>query len=143
MSKAKLNPISTIQLIELPKINSDCQGLLTPIYGRSHVPFAINRIYYIYDIPHGSKRGAHAHRDLQQLLIAISGSFEVIVKDGYDEKSFVLNNPAQGLYIPSMIWRELINFTDGTVCLSLASLPFDENDYIRDYNEYLNIIFSR
>jgi len=137
------NFITNTKLIQFRVIKSECNGSLTPIYSKFHIPFEINRLYYIYNIPDGSKRGGHAHKDLQQLLVAISGSFDVILKDGHNEKSITLNDPCEGLLIPSMIWRELINFTNSAICLALASLPFDENDYIRDYDKYLNIVSKK
>ena len=143
MVAIKNNFITNTKLIQFPVIKSECNGSLTPIYSKFHIPFEINRLYYIYNIPDGSKRGGHAHKNLQQLLIAISGSFEVILKDGHNEKSITLNDPCEGLLIPSMIWRELINFSNSSICLALASLPFDENDYIRDYDKYLNIVSKK
>ena len=120
------------RIIELPKI-TDRRGNLTFIEGNEHVPFEIKRVYYLYDVPGGEKRGGHAHKDLQQFVIAASGSFDVILDDGKEQKRFHLNRSYYGLYVPTMIWRELDNFSSGSVCIVLASEHFDENDYIRDY----------
>jgi hypothetical protein len=123
------------QIIELPRI-TDARGNLTFIEGDSHIPFAIRRIYYLYDVPGGAWRGAHAHRQLEQLIIAASGSFDVVLDNGYEKKRFFLNRSYYGLYMPPMTWRELENFSSGSVCLVLASLPYDESDYIRDRDTF-------
>ncbi|MDW8002934.1 MAG: FdtA/QdtA family cupin domain-containing protein [Deltaproteobacteria bacterium] len=124
------------RIIELPKI-SERRGAITPIYGREHVPFEIRRVYYLYDVPGGESRGGHAHKELEQLIVAVMGAFDVILDDGFERKRVHLNRAYYGLYIPPMIWRELENFSSGGVCLVLASLPYDENDYIRDYETFL------
>ena len=126
------------KIIKLPKIKTDSQGSLTPIYSKNHIPFKINRVYYLYDIPEGSNRGGHAHINLEQFLISISGSFTVELFDGINKKSYLLNKPTEGLLINSMIWRELTHFTSNSICLALASLPYDENDYIRDKQKFIN-----
>jgi oxalate decarboxylase/phosphoglucose isomerase-like protein (cupin superfamily) len=126
-------------IISLSSIGSKRKGNITPVYGGTHIPFDIQRIYYLYDVPAGAERGGHAHKELHALIIAVSGSFDVILKDGQTEKIFSLNRPFYGLYIPRLIWRELTNFSSGSICLVLASLHYDENDYIRDYNKYLEI----
>jgi len=128
--------IEKCRVIEIPKI-TDVRGNLSFIEGNKHIPFEIKRIYFLYDIPGGEARGGHAHRNLQQLIIAASGSFDVIVDDGNNKKRFHLNRSYCGLYICPMIWRELNNFSTGTVCLVLASEYYDENDYIRDYDQFL------
>jgi len=128
--------ISDCKLISLPKI-SERKGALTPIYGKEQIPFDIARIYYLYDIPSGSKRGGHAHKELQQLIVAIMGSFDVTIYDGNKRKKIHFDRAHQGLYLPKQIWRELSNFSSGSICLVLASLPFDESDYIRDFDEFL------
>ncbi|MGB9915114.1 MAG: sugar 3,4-ketoisomerase [Candidatus Bathyarchaeales archaeon] len=130
--------LSKCTLINLPKI-SDTRGNLTFIEGNKHIPFEIKRVYYIYDVPGGESRGGHAHKRLQQFIIAASGSFDVIVDDGLKRKRFNLNRAYYGLYIPSMIWRELNNFSSGAVCLVLASELYDEEDYIRDYETFKRI----
>ena len=131
--------ISDCKLIELPKI-SDQRGNLTFIEANQHIPFNISRVYYLYDVPGGSERGGHAHKDLSQLIIAMSGSFDVLLDDGKDKKIFHLNRSYLGLFVCPMIWRELDNFSSGSVCMVLASNFYDESDYYRDYNEYLKVI---
>jgi hypothetical protein len=128
--------IDDCRLIDLPKI-SDARGNLTFIEGDRHVPFDIKRVYYLYDVPGGAERGEHAHRTLHQLIVAISGSFDVILGDGREERRFHLNRSYFGLYVCPMMWRGLDNFSSGSVCMVLASAPFDAEDYIRDYDEFL------
>jgi hypothetical protein len=123
------------KLIDLPKI-SDPRGNLTFIEGEQHVPFPIKRVYYLYDVPGGAERGGHAHKALNQLIIAISGSFDIIIDDGFERKRIHLNRSYFGLYICPMIWREIDNFSSGAVCLVLASEHYDESDYYRDYQAF-------
>ncbi len=130
--------VENCKIINFPTIKSDRKGSITPIYNNIHIPFDIQRVYYLYDVPAGAERGGHAHKELQQLIISVSGSFDVIVKDGGEEKVFTLNRPFYGLFIPKLIWRELTNFSSGSICLVLASLLYDENDYLRDYSQYIN-----
>jgi hypothetical protein len=127
------------RIVQLPQIK-DPRGNLTFIEGEEHAPFEINRIYYIYDVPGGSNRGGHAHKRLQQMLIAMAGSFDVLLDDGRDKLRFHLNRSYFGLYIPPMLWRELDNFSSGSVCLALASAHYDESDYYRDYETYLRSV---
>lgn len=122
--------------IELPRA-IDPRGTLTFVEGTNHVPFDIARVYYLYDVPGGAERGGHAHRELNQLLIAMSGSFDVVLDDGSEKKRIHLNRSYYGLRIVPMIWRELDNFSSGSVCLVLASNRYDEADYYRDYDEFL------
>ncbi len=124
-------------LIELPKV-SDPRGNLTFIESKRHVPFNIKRIYYLYDVPGGADRGAHGHKKLNQLIVAVSGSFEVVLDDGFDKKKFYLNNPSVGLFICPMIWRDITSFSSGSVCLVLASEYYDEADYFREYSQFLS-----
>ena len=131
-----MNKLEHCRLIDLPKI-SDPRGNLTFIEGNQHVPFDIKRIYYTYDVPGGSDRGAHAHKRLHQLIIAMSGSFDVVLDDGFEKKRFHLNRSYFGLYVCPMMWRELDNFSSGSVCLVLASELFDPDDYYRDYDLFL------
>jgi hypothetical protein len=123
-------------LIELPKI-SDPRGNLTFIEGERHIPFPIARVYYLYDVPGGAERGGHAHKALDQLLIAVAGSFEVVLSDGTEQCSVLLNRATQGLHIPRMVWREIRDFSSGSVCLVLASQPYDEADYYRDFDTFV------
>ena len=127
------------RIIDLPKI-SDPRGNLTFIEGKQHIPFDIRRVYYLYDVPGGTERGGHAHKALSQLIIAMSGSFDVILDEGGEKKRFHLNRSYQGLYVCPMMWRELDNFSSGSVCMVLASNKYEEFDYYRDYNEYLTAI---
>jgi dTDP-4-dehydrorhamnose 3,5-epimerase-like enzyme len=127
------------KIIDLPKI-SDPRGNLTFIEGNQHIPFDIRRVYYLYDVPGGAERGGHAHKALSQLIIAMSGSFDVVLDEGGEKKRFHLNRSYQGLYVCPMMWRELDNFSSGSVCMVLASNIYEESDYYRDYNEYLTAI---
>ena len=128
--------LSKCKIIDLPRI-TDRRGNLTFIEEDRHVPFDIKRVYYLYDVPGGATRAGHAHKTLQELIIAVSGSFDVILNDGLKRKRVPLNRAYCGLYIPSMIWRELENFSTGSVCLVLASELYDEDDYIRDYEAFV------
>ena len=128
--------LKNCKIVDLPKI-TDPRGNLTFIEQGNHIPFDIRRVYYLYDVPGGSERGGHAHKDLSQLIIAMSGSFDVVLDDGYEKKRFHLNRSYYGLYVCPMIWRELDNFSSGSVCMVLASNFYDEADYYRDYNDYL------
>jgi len=134
--------LSDCKLIELPKID-DRRGNLTFVEGEHHVPFLIRRFYYIYDVPGGSERGAHAHRGLQQFVIAMSGSFDVTLDDGYRQKRFHLSRSYYGLYVCPMIWRRLDNFSSGSVCSVLASAYYEESDYIRDYDQFMAAVRGR
>ena len=113
------------------------------IEGLNLIPFTMERIYYLYDVPGGAERGGHAHKELQQVIIAMSGSFDVVLDDGTNKKRFHLNRSNYGLYVPTMMWRELDNFSSGSVCLVLASNKYHESDYIRDYDEFLKEAASR
>ena len=123
-------------MIDLPKI-ADPRGNLTFIEGESHIPFAIQRVYYLYDVPGGAERGGHAHKALRQLIIAMSGSFDVLLDDGKERRRYHLNRSYNGLYVCPMIWRELDNFSSGSVCMVLASNKYDEEDYFREYDEFM------
>ena len=131
--------IQDCQIVELPRI-ADPRGNLTFVEGCKHITFAINRVFYLYDVPGGADRGGHALKTCHQFLIAMSGSFDVIVYDGKEKKRIALNRSYNGLYQPPMIWREMDNFSSGSVCLALASEPYCEADYYRDYNSYLKAL---
>lgn len=129
-------PLADCRIIDLPKIQ-DPRGNLTFVEGKSHVPFDISRVYYLYDVPGGAERGGHAHKALHQLIIAMSGSFDVVLDDGKEKVRYHLNRSYFGLYVCPMIWRELDNFSSGSVCMVLASNRYDESDYYRDYAEFM------
>ena len=131
--------VSHCRIIDLPKI-SDPRGNLTFIEGDRHVPFQVKRVFYLYDVPGGAERAGHALKTCQQFLIAMSGSFDVITYDGKEKQRIHLNRSYSGLYLPPMIWREMDNFSSGSVCLALASEPYSENDYYRDYRKYLQAV---
>lgn len=126
------------RLIELPRIET--HGHLTVVETKRQIPFKIERIYYIYDVPMGQVRGGHAHRNLEQLIIAINGSFDVIVEDKAGKEIIHLNQPHIGLYLPRMVWRKIENITPEAVCLVVASELYDENDYIRDYDDFNRLL---
>ena len=128
--------IKNCKLIELPKIDMRA-GNISPIHGKIDIPFDIRRVFYLYDIPGGEDRGAHAHKQCHQFLIAGSGSFNVLVDDGNNKRTFSLNRPYYGLHIPPGIWAAEMGFSSGAICLVLTSHKYDENDYIRDYQKYL------
>lgn len=130
--------IADCRIIELPKI-SDPRGNLSFIEGGQHVPFDIKRVYYLYDVPGGSDRGSHAHKSLHQFIVAMSGSFDVVLDDGREKKRFHLNRSYYGLYVCPMMWRDLDNFSSGAVSMVLASAHYDAEDYIRDYAEFRRI----
>jgi hypothetical protein len=123
-------------LVEFPKIH-DPRGNLTFLEGEQHVDWPIRRVYYLYDVPGGAERGGHAHKLNEELLIAVSGSFDVVLKDGVTEQRYQLNRPDRGLRVAATTWRELENFSSGAVCLVLASELYDEADYYRDWREFL------
>ena len=130
--------IDLCKIIDLPKI-PDPRGNLTFIEGGRHIPFDIKRVFYLYDVPTGEDRGEHAHKELQQFLICLSGSFDVTLDDGRTKSVTKMNRPWRGLYIPPMIWTSEVNFDSGSVCLVLTSDYYNEADYIRDYNEFLDV----
>lgn len=134
----KKNNIYNCSIIELPKVYNQ-QGNLTPVHNNKEIPFDVKRVFYLYDVPGGESRGAHAHKACHQFLIAASGAFEVLLDDGTAKRVVQLNRPYIGLHIPPGIWASEINFSSGSICLVLASHLYEENDYIRDYNDYLKL----
>ena len=126
-------------MVDLPSVRSEGLGELSFIESERHVPFEIRRVYYLYDVPAGGLRGGHAHLQLQQLLVALSGSLDVVVNDGQSEARFRLLHRNQGLYLPRMVWRDLENFSGGAVCMVLASQHFDESDYIRKWEDFAGL----
>ena len=132
-----MSTIQNCKILAIPKIE-DPRGNLSVIE-HNVIPFEIKRVYYLYDVPSGAERGGHSHREQQEFLVALSGSFDVILNDGKVEKTVTLNKPFEGLLIPNGIWRELKDFSSGAVCLVVASDVFDEDDYIRDFDEFLAI----
>ena len=127
------------QLLDLPRIQ-DPRGNLTFVEGGGHIPFDIARVFYLYDVPGGESRAGHANRALQEVIAAVSGSFDVVLDDGQEQRTFTLNRPYVGLHVPGMLWRELVNFSSGSVALVLASTPYDADDYYRDYDEYVDVM---
>ena len=136
-----MNKISVYDcsLIELNKIKTSA-GNITPVYNQENIPFDIKRVFYLYDIPGGEDRGAHAHKECHQFLIAASGSFEIELDDGTNKRTVMLNRPYYGLHIPPGIWAAEKGFSSGSICLVLTSHKYEENDYLRNYNEFLNYI---
>lgn len=129
--------VQDCRVIELDKHHSDRKGNLTVVENGKDLPFNVQRAYYLYDVPGGESRGSHAHMELEQLIVAASGSFMVTLDDGREKRSFLLNRPYQGLYVKSGMWRDLSDFSSGAVALVLASDVYKEEDYIRDYQEFL------
>ncbi|OIO36554.1 MAG: hypothetical protein AUJ72_05830 [Candidatus Omnitrophica bacterium CG1_02_46_14] len=134
--------IQDCRIVNLPKIHNR-KGNLTFVEAHRHVPFDIRRVYYLYDVPGGAERGGHAHKKLHQFIIAMSGSFDVVLDDGTEKRRHHLNRSYMGLYVCPMIWRELDNFSSGSVCLVLASEPYQETDYIRSYSAYLRVLAKK
>lgn len=134
LSKSKIS----YQIIEIPKI-SDPRGNLSVIE-KDVIPFIMKRVYYLYDVPSDAERGGHAHKNLVQFLIPLSGSFDVLLDNGFNKEIINLNKPNKGLLITSGIWREMTNFSSGSVCLVIASETYEEEDYIRDYTDFINFI---
>jgi hypothetical protein len=134
-----MSRLQEVKLIDLPKI-SDPRGNLTFIEGGgNHIDFNIQRVYYLYDVPGGADRAGHAHKELHQLVVAMSGSFDIHLDDGFEKRTYHLNRSYHGLYICPMIWRTIDNFSSGSVCLVLASNSYSASDYYRDYEEFLRI----
>ncbi len=130
--------MENVKIIELPKF-LDARGNLSFAQNNTHIPFEIKRTYWLYDVPGGERRGGHAYRETEEFVIALSGSFDVIVDDGKEKNTFHLNRSYYGLYIPKGVWRELDNFSTNSLALEFASTKYNPEDYIRDYNEFLNL----
>jgi hypothetical protein len=133
-----MTSIDDCRVLELPRITRP-EGSITPVAGKVDVPFDIARVYYLYDVPGGESRGGHAHRELEQVLVSILGSFDVVLNDGRREKTVSLRRGYLGLYIPNMIWRELVNFSSGAICLVLASHKYSEEDYVREFDTFARL----
>jgi hypothetical protein len=129
--------LADCRLLDLPRIVRLGHGSITPVEGGKDVPFDIARVYYLYDVPGGESRGGHAHKELEQVIVAALGSFEVEVDDGSHQRTFTLNRSYHGFYLPRLIWRELKNFSSGAICLVLASQPYREEEYLRDYAQFI------
>lgn len=133
---SKKSVVFDATIIELPKVFAE-QGNITAVNNNQEIPFEIKRVYYLYDVPGGVARGGHAHKQLKQLIIAASGSFDIIIDDGKVKRTFNLSRPDYALFLPSGLWRELDNFSSGAICLVLASLEYTETDYIRNYKDFI------
>jgi len=133
-----ITTVNDCPVINLSKIENR-KGNLTPVENGIDIPFDIQRVYYLYDVPGGETRGGHAHKDLQQFIVAVAGSFDVILADGFERKTVKMNRSSYGLYVPQMIWREIVNFSTGAISLVLASLPYTEEEYIRNYDDFLKL----
>jgi len=136
------SPSFSGQIVTLPRI-ADPRGNLTFVENTRHIPFEIRRVYYLYGVPETAERGGHAHKTLHQLIIAVAGSFEIVLDDGGERQRFCLSRPDHGLYVPPMMWREMDHFCAGAVCLVLASELYDEADYYRDYATFLHAARTR
>lgn len=130
--------LDACRTIALPRIDSPA-GAITPVEGGTEIPFDIERVFFLYDVVAGAERGGHAHRLLEQVYVAAMGSFKVVLDDGHERRTVALNQPHVGLYIPTMVWSELIDFASGTIAIVLASLHYDESEYVRDYANFKRI----
>jgi hypothetical protein len=128
--------VDDCRVLELPRVQR-AQGNISSVEAEKDVPFALERVYYLYDVPGGQGRGGHAHRELQQMIVSCLGAFDVVLDDGRQRRTVTLNRSYCGLYLYPGIWREIVNFSSGAVCLVLASMPYEESDYIRDYNDFV------
>lgn len=136
---AKQGVRGTVSKVSLPQIH-DPRGDLTFVEGGTHIPFDIERVYYLYNVPVDAERGGHAHTELQQVVFALSGSFRMKIDDGYEKSEYWLSNPREGLHINKLIWREMDSFSQGAVCMVLASHPYDEADYFRNYDDFIKAV---
>lgn len=135
--EGKLSTVFDCNIIHLNKIHNRA-GNITPVENNVHIPFAVKRVYYLYDIPGGESRAAHGHKQLEQFIVAASGSFDITIDDGINKKTVQLNRPYMGLHIQPGIWRDISNFSSGAICLVLASMLYTEADYLRDYRQFKN-----
>jgi hypothetical protein len=135
---ARDNTVFDCNVIHLPRIHNRA-GNITPVTNFTNIPFAVKRVYYLYDIPGGESRGAHGHKSLEQLIIAASGSFDITIDDGKNKKTVQLNRPNMGLHLKPGLWRDISNFSSGAICLVLASEHYNEKDYVRDYEEFIRL----
>ena len=135
-----MNTVFDCSLLELPKIKNTAGNITVIDHQQMLIPFEVKRIYYLYDVPGGEERGGHGHKELEQLIIAASGSFDFILDDGNTKRKVSLNRPDFGLYIKPGIWRNIVNFSSGSICLVLASHGYDEHDYLRDYDEFKTFV---
>lgn len=133
-----INSVNNCQIINLKKIENR-RGNLTPVENGIDIPFDVERVYYLYDVPGGETRGGHAHKDLQQFIVAVAGSFDVILDDGVERKTIKMNRSSYGLFVTKMIWREIVNFSTGAICLVLASLPYMEEEYLRNFDKFIEL----
>lgn len=133
-----MTSVDDCRILTLPKIERP-QGSITPVESSRTLPFDIARVYYLYDIPAGAERGGHAHRQLEQIIVSVMASFDVVLDDGRHRRVVTLNRPFYGLYVPRLMWRELVNFSGGGICLVLASRHYETEDYIRNYDEFIEI----
>lgn len=138
MNNHNLSSLDNCRIVDLPRIRHD-NGSLTFFQNSPEAPFPVKRVFYLYDIPGDSERGGHSHHQAQELIVALSGCFDVVLNDGHQSRRFTLNRPYRGLYIPAGIWRELNNFSSGSVCLVLTSEKFDEDDYVREFDRFLEL----
>jgi WxcM-like, C-terminal. len=141
MLAEKSTVLDNCRIVNFPKV-TDYRGNLSFIEENNQIPFQIKRVYYLYDVPAGATRGGHAHKALHQVVIALSGSFDVVLDDGYRKRTFFLNRPHYGIYIPPKVWRELENFSSNSVALSLVSEVYDESDYVRDYDAFKELVLN-
>ena len=135
----KHSSVNDCTIIELPVVHNVAGNITAINNGDRILPFEVKRVYYLYDIPGGESRGAHAHKELHQLIVAASGSFDITIGDGLTKRTFNLSRPYMGLYLPPGLWREMDNFSSGSICLVLASEVYKEDDYIRDYDDFKNL----
>jgi hypothetical protein len=133
-----MTTVNDCRMLDLPRVALP-EGNITPVEGCREIPYEIERIFYLYDVPGGAERGGHAHRTLQQTVVAVMGAFTVVLDDGHERRTVLLNRAYQGIYVPPLIWSELSSFSSGGICLALVSAHYDEADYVRDYSRFIEI----